>query len=477
MFLARFRVRILFKFPFKFYLNFIFNFLLKFPLRFRLIFLLLLVLLPELRQAWCKTADITLVSASGDDGSSPTDLFAGGQWRPGSSRVAKLEMRLLEPQEFSRLELSTCDQALSDGVDLYVNFDEHYQFLESGKSKLVIALAESDKQKGRAVRTLAFNFRNNSDLCLTAPKFFNGADEISVQAPKNLPIESSVPLALFDARLETAAKIGGEPIEIKFVNEVIFGGLHIWNGNQTSELKFNGDPRARSLELEGDNGFKETVELSDRFGSQLVQFKKEFRGRSLRLLVRENYGGAPLGLAALSELQFVGGHVAGSAQRRDFFGLDIRAAQRALLEERKASFRSADLVPVLDRSLWALEGDDRWVLRFRSDGTFFLRGHSDNLKEAKEFSFLGFYTVIESSQRGLKLKINGGRFSSHLELDGSWCGRDCAGGSGVPAVNLEDKIIVTSTKKGSFFVRGSGTKRSTLLGHKSLKMIVSSGDD
>ncbi len=448
-------------------------------------FLFLVLFSGFISPAWCITADITLVSLSSVDTTLPNELFLGGQWRPGPSRISKLDLRFLEPQEVTRIELSTCGQALSDGIDLYINFDEHYQFLETGKSKLVISLKDkpaghaTGKERVQSIRTISLNFRNNTNLCLTAPKFFNDSEEIVIRVPQMLVAESPVPLALFDARLETAAKFdnGAKGLEIKFARDMEFGGLHVWNGDQSSEHRFRQEPRVRNLTVESETGFNETIELSDRSGSQLVLFKKDFRGRILRLIARETFGGAPLAPAAMSELQFVSGHQPGSAKGRDFYGIDIRSATRVLAEQRRTSFQAAGLTAVLDRSLWVAEGDERWVLRFRSDGTLFVRGHSDNLKEAKDFSFLGFYTIMEASLKGLKLKVNGGRVSSHLELDGSWCGRDCAGGSGVPTVSLEDRLIVSSTNKGSFFVRGSGKKRSALLGHKSLKMAVSNGDD
>lgn len=417
-----------------------------------------------------KTADVDveIASTSADGAAGLLRVLNGiGQWRPGTGQFTKFELRFRAPVELSRAEIHGCDSQVFEGAEVYLDFDRRQVRTEGGKSKLVFALTAPGVKD--ALSSLAFNLRYNSGVCISAVKFFNGDVEVHVTAPVLAATVSAAPATLFDSRLDTAwrSEVGRTQSEVVFEGEVNITGMRVWTGDQRSRDTFKARPRAKVLLVSGDNGFKETVQLADRIGAQSVALLQAYHGRVIRVRVEDAFGG-PVADATISEIQFTSG--------RNHISPDVTGPLRVAADMRRMGFQEAKLSEVLDRTMILDEEGDRWIVRLRSDGTLFVRGNSDNLLESRQFSFLGQYVIEGAKQYGLRLRVNGYRVPSHMDLDGSNCGRGC-GEESDGLTFVEDVLSIRRPKARSIFISSEKPKRSTLFGIRSLRMKVAHGED
>ncbi|MES2855790.1 MAG: hypothetical protein V4692_08000, partial [Bdellovibrionota bacterium] len=79
----------------------------------------------------------------------------------------------------------------------------------------------------------------------------------------------------------------------------------------------------------------------------------------------------------------------------------------------------------VDREYTNGDKGELWRYRFRSDGTFFIRGYADDMSGAREFSAHGTYKISERSKKNAKLELEGFRYGTPQPWDGVVCSKDC----------------------------------------------------
>jgi hypothetical protein len=314
-------------------------------------------------------------------------------------------------------------------------------------------------------RTLTLLALGKGGACVSAIRAFAGGSELRFSALEEVssafsPVDAGA--ALFDLRGETAAFLR-KPIEISWASERRIDRVEIWNGDQASLAAYAAVPRAKALAIEGEGGYRETVALEDKMAPQEIALARPFKGRSLVLRVEEAYGGQA-DAAALSELRFFdSGHEW------------VPSAARALARQEaslRALFERALLGRALDRTLAADHDDDRWLARFRSDGTFFIRGFDDDQREARTYVAMGRFEA-KAAAVGLDLRLRGFRIPSNIELDGDACGHRCYERAASPANELpflETVRLEPIPHSAMVLARSAGPRASQALRLDSLKL-------
>jgi hypothetical protein len=254
---------------------------------------------------------------------------------------------------------------------------------------------------------------------------------------------------------------------VKFDNEVRIKQIRVWNGDQRTTAKFQAVPRAKTLSFFGEES-KGTAELKDLKGMQTIDLSDTVKGKSIRVAVEAAYGGK-VESARLTELQL--------GKSGEFYQMDITQIAQANADARKSAFKSARLEGILDRNLIMADDNENWSVRVRTDGTFFMRGKSENLKRARTFTFLGTYTIQESNKKNVRVKIVGVLSNQIHEQDSSTCARDCADNPGPQSMELNDEISFGRGKDGIIFVRDEGPRRANGLEFHALKARVAKEGD
>ncbi|MCM2281253.1 MAG: hypothetical protein NDI61_05330 [Bdellovibrionaceae bacterium] len=413
-------------------------------------------------KAFAADAEVAVASASlGEPEALARFLNGQGEWRGTGGQFARLEMRFAQPVLVSKIHVTSCGAAFADGVDAQINFDHTRVFVEGGQPKLTFAIAAD--QNPIPVQSLVFNFRHNTDVCVRELAIFNGAKPVALRAPKLRALEGSVPTALFDSRLETSwssSEMG--PVEIRFATEADIRRVRVWNGDPRGVQIYQGSPRAKTVALASDSA-RETFALKDESGLQTVQLKTPMKTKLLRVAVTEAYGGE-ISQARMAEMQF--------GDESSFFSPDVSAGLKATVDARLSGFRAAGLSDMVDRTLSFREDEREWSVRLRSDGSIFIRGHSENLERARLFSFVGRYVVVEANEKRVRIKVDGSRFASHLELDGAVCAAACAGGRGPDGERVQDEMSFGRAKDGFVFVRDEGPRGTSGLDFHDFKARV-----
>jgi hypothetical protein len=144
-------------------------------------------------------------------------------------------------------------------------------------------------------------------------------------------------------------------------------------------------------------------------------------------------------------------------------------------EKMRRAFAGPGLIDVIDRELSTKNERENWLFRFRSDGTYFVRGFDDDYDKARAFSSIGTYDVKSSVQHKITLQLNGWRVSTPQAWDGiicpMMCGKSMKTGSTetnakvdakTSATPVSDEVVVESLKGEVFMMRNrtSASKRS-----------------
>jgi hypothetical protein len=397
-----------------------------------------------------------------------TMLRSSGQWKADSTaQFAKLDLRFTAPVTLNKVEVQSCGTSYADGADLYVNFDEQVAFAEGGKP--ILTFTPSVNLPSVQARALTFNFRYNKEVCVSAIRLLQDGKPIKISVPFLDEKGKAGTTALHDGRLDTtwAADETGGSVVVKFENEVRIKQIRVWNGDQRTTSKFQALPRVKSLLFFGEES-KGTAELKDLKGMQTIDLSDTVKGKSIRIAVDSAYGGKPEN-ARLTELQI--------GKSGEFYQMDIAQISHANADARKSAFKSAGLEGILDRNLSMNDDNENWSVRVRSDGTFFMRGKSENLKRARTFTFLGTYSIQESNKKNVRIKIVGILSNPIHEQDSSTCARDCGDNPGPQSMELTDEISFGRGKDGIVFVRDEGPRRANGLEFHALKARVAKEGD
>jgi len=386
-------------------------------------------------------------------------------WQTGTNRFAKIEIQFLKPQPLSRIEIESCERQFTEGVDLYVDFDRSHRFSEGGKKKIVYEIDE--KKKPIPVGQIALNFRFNSDVCVRSLRFFKNQTAYSVLVPSLFDSGSESPMELFDGRIDTVfqtekkQQLIFDGSEIKEKLKLV--GLRVWNGDQRKGI----DPVcAPALALKLVDGTRqETVSLSSSSSFQDLKLKETWVLNGLK--IHSDSGDEDN--QCLAEIKFVTD--SGSA------GVDVSKSITGQSSRVKEAFRLAELEGVVDQNLDLNDEDRIWQIRVRSNGSFFMRGHSNDFDLPKDFSYLANFRIVEANRRRVLIEAFGHRHSSPLELDGANCGSPCAGTLGTNTFFVRSRLSFGRGRDGSVFVREEGPKSGRGLNFESLKTQVSKSED
>ena len=412
-------------------------------------------------QAFAETSEITLLNVNSGKNSDAYKMLAGkGHWQADSSaQFVKLDFRIHPPVIIDRIEIQSCGPSFADAVETYINFDEHRAITEGGKPTL--AFTPVLNLPGVQVRALTINFRYNRNTCVGGVKLLKDGKPVKLAVPIAEEKAVSGAVALQDGRLDThwSPDETAGSVVVKFDNETKVKKLRIWNGDQRSNSLFSSQPRAKTLALIADDQ-KASVTVKDLKGMQTIDLDNSLKGKSIRVVVESAYDGKPEN-AKISEMQLGNGD--------EYFAGEISTSMQANVESRKAGFKTAKLDSVLDRNLVVNEGNEAWAIRVRSDGTIFMRGQSENLNRARTFSYMGSYTIQESTKKGVRIKTSGYYSNPVHEQDSSTCGRECAENPGPEAMFLTDELSFGRGKEGIIFVRDEGSRRARGFEFHSLK--------
>lgn len=403
--------------------------------------------------------EISLVGVSSGTIQDAVKMLAGeGSWKAeAAAQFVKLDLRFAASPQFNRVEVQSCGQPFNDGANLFVNFDDSSLFCEGGKNVLTFNFSKAIEN----ARSITLNLRYNKSVCISAVRFLKDGKIAKISVPFiHDPLSVSVP-ALSDGRLDTTWALDetDKAAELKFETEQKIDKIRVWNGDQRSSGKFKAVPRVKSLALFTDKQ-REVVSLKDSPEPQTIELENTVKGKVIRLLVEEAHGGT-LAAARMSEVQV--------AYDDEFIVADITATGKEKSASVRSSFENAKLGEMLDRNLTSNEDDTKWSIRVRSDGTLFMRGHTENLQRSRDFSYLGHYKIDRADKKGVHISVEGFTTNLPAELDASTCGRDCGGNPGPEPVFIHDEISFGRGKNGIIFVRDEGPRRGKGLEFKTLK--------
>ena len=140
---------------------------------------------------------------------------------------------------------------------------------------------------------------------------------------------------------------------------------------------------------------------------------------------------------------------------------EIRFAMGTKVESPHASFSNTKVfedvgfTQTLDFDWVSTEVEsEKWKVVFRQDGTFFIRGFSDDPKQAHEYSAVGAYTVVRADRNKIRVRINGVRIPAGLVWDGMTCPFMCGSESRAEgAKTITDSLLLEKLDEGSMILR------------------------
>ncbi len=381
-------------------------------------------------------------------------LFKSGKWQAEKgSTYSKLHLYADREFVFGGVEIKTCGQNLEDQVTVFINFDERvYRLQPAAAGSALRYLAEGqDKPKARSV---TLNFGKTHDVCVSAVTLLDANhDAYGIRVPRIVagkaaassttkPVEAYDVMNLFDSRYESGwasnAKSVGERLDFTFDEPQTVTMLKIWNGYQRSDQHCYENVRVKTMDVEGDGGYKTTLEVQDVMGSQDLALPKPFTGKHLRLVVKDAYKGKTYQDLVITELRFFDG--------KEWFTLDPFPRIRQTAAQNRAAFAKVGLEGALNRELNGrlppvdVDDDDQnspFVVaanfRFRADGSFYFEGndrdgHPTVSGTDRFINALGNYEVRTVTADHIEVRVFGlFRFREANDHSGdcNGCGRDC----------------------------------------------------
>lgn len=378
--------------------------------------------------------------------SRPADLSSfinGGELRNGSERYSKLSLVFKEPRDLKRVELESCDRELKDGVEFYFDPGFRRAFIEGGVKKIKVDVPPDP------VKAVAIVFGRNQDFCVKALKLVpkkGNPEELKMARLAEAKFKpASIPGALFDSMPQTEPEDAKE-MTIEFTQPQTLDRLRVWQGLASE--------RAKSVSISIDGGAAQSFEVATSAGAQDLKLEK---AATAKKVVLKQIGGR------LSEVRF--------ANADDEFIPSTLARD----ESDSRVIASTNLASMLDRELLArLDEKDAWAFRFRSDGTFFIRGYGENMSESRAFSAVGSYRIEKKTKTGAQLQLFGLRAPTAYAWDGTLCPFECGGVVDKKAQLVSDLVELEEGKAGTIMVRNRTSQAKRTLPFSDLKSQYSS---
>ncbi len=392
--------------------------------------------------------DISIISTTSIKDSLPYNIFEEKTWEADpDSKFVKIDFLFDKPVKLGGLKIELGND-LTEAVTVFLNIqDAVYTVIpHNGEIDLPIPFKPG-------INSVNINFGRNNNVSIKGVHFFDDKNnEITVNAARaikgNVTATSTLDPVLtyniwniFDSRLENGwssnHKKSGDSIEFRFERPQTISALKFWNGYQRSKVHFDANSRFRTMKIEDDKGFSQTVKFEDRMGMQEIQLAKTLNGNYLKMTVLDSYAGSAYKDLVFSELRFYDG--------KRYFLIDPADFIKENIKLNREAFLAAGVGYILDQSIeMPEEGPDSSDLRFRfrSDGSVYAEGSIIGEK-ANEYFVVGNYEVLKSDPSGgINLRMFGYIVTQEGELI-STGGGDCGGGGGEYQYKNSTKRIFT----------------------------------
>ena len=398
----------------------------------------------------------------------PAQDILHGDLKTGPEHFAKLALVFNEPMRIDKVLLKSCDgKDWSDGIDFFFAPGARHAFVEAGRH---IANVTIPSGKSEPIRSLSVVFGRNENICvnglrvldregremaLTVAETWLGKLIQKVSVKPLADHDSTTGLEAFDSYPSTVGFFD-KNWAFEFDTVRTFDRIFVWHSVA--------EPRAHALEISGDGGdsakgYFAKVELAHANGIQEIKLKTPFKGQ--RLTLQSIDGG-------VGELRF--GFEKNTARLQPVAFASSPAAQEA--------FASVGLGQVIDRELAVrVDTDKLWLFRFRSDGTFFIRGFDDDMRIASALSAIGSYRILKIKKNSVELALNGIRAATPEPWDGALCPLDCGIAVDKRDVVVHDTVEIEATKTGSVMVRNRSPRSRRTLPFSDLKAVNGALED
>lgn len=423
----------------------------------------------------------------------PFDIYAKKSWKPDSrSKYVKLHLYFDEPMMVDHIEIDTCGKNLNTNLkpflSLFVNFDQWIlqnktengeggmpgaNWAEVSDGKITLPVTEYDPPV--EVRSLTFNFEGNQDIPVCDIKIFDAEKKpYQIKVPQVIqgsasasstlePSDAYDVVYLFDSRFEygwaSNKKAKDVDLQFAFKDKQRIEKIRIWNGYQRSPVHCYSNSRAKKIRIEGDGGYKATIEVKDELGSQTISLPKSFEGKNLKFIIEDSFKGKTYEDLVISELRFFNG--------KDWFLLDPSKKLAEVREKNRAAYSKAKVEPLLHDSYSSVvnEKDPFYsTMRLRPDGGFYFSGSYPDKKEEEAtnaFFSLGSYEVKETDpKKGMLVRLFGLFYETKEYGDCNGCGRDCNSKTPKNQKIFQEEVWIRPGDKGKFVLetKGKGKK-------------------
>lgn len=373
-------------------------------------------------------------------------LDVGGVRTTEKSPNVKLSVVFERPLAVRRVQLESCSNEWSDGIEVFSFPGLGRSFVEGGKKLLDVPIST-----GRPVESIAMTFGRSQMLCLKSLRFL-GDDQkpILILAPSSVLTKSTGvdQDRWFDSHPETQAAVE-TPFKLTFNEPHEFDRAIVWTGG-TAQF-------SHALKIKGEKGWTETLPLRSSPSSQEVIFKKPFKGKEISVEAPDS--------GEISELRFANGPKIESVR--------IEGQVRDRLRKQ---FELAGFAEILNTK-WTTADEDKWIFLFRSDGTFFVRGFNDDLKQARDYSGVGGFSMLREGKDKIRVRVNGVRFPTKLAWDGTACPFLCGtDGSFETSTSVGDSLVIEKSGEGSITIRNRSARTQRTLTFGDLKLRRASED-
>ena len=394
-------------------------------------------------------------------------LFGGKEFKEfkgekGATHV-KIHIYPDKPIEISQIKIEACSN-LRFVAHAYINFNESVKRLEVTDDTL-----SSEEFHPISARSVTINFGENEDICIDSINFYNPEGkkhrlirvetvEGGASASTTLdPRDAYDIMNIFDSRFEygwaSDKSYKDQELRFSFNKSQKIDKLKIWNGYQRSDVHCYANSRAKTIELVGDNNYKDTIQVKDIMGGQTILLNKVFSGKNLTLKIREAFRGRSYKDLVISELRF--------GYEDKLFMISPLDKLKSIMEGYRNQFRQANLESVLNKSLILKEQHyGAGKLRLRSDGSFFsnysLGGDNFHISTYS----LGGYEIKQVGKDKITIRVFGFIESQEevweddIEGDCNGCGRDCNrndSSSGKTRKLFQELLVITQNESGDIF--------------------------
>ncbi len=393
------------------------------------VWLVLLLPVSVLTAKTNKTHSISMIAATSIQSELPFAAYGLGQWKSEEdAEFVKLHAYFDDPITFQSIELVGCGAVFRDDVDMFINFNETIESIETQGKKSI----KHDMGRQITARSVTLNFNKNKNICIENVRLFDKSGklidirtpeivEASVAASSTLePEDSYSVMNMFDSRYEYAWSSNGKPdkvdLNFSFQDEVNITKLKVWNGYQRSDRHCIENTRARKMILTGDGDYQATIELKDTMGPQVIDLPKPFHGKKITMTISESYSGKSYQDLVISEMRFFNGE--------NWFLVNPIAKIKSTSKQYHDKMSQSGVEAILNKRLQGMG----WDMRFRSDGSFYMDGEFDEADVYSYFIGLGNFEIKSVDKNSIRVKIYGLLRTYEEEwgeMDCNGCARDC----------------------------------------------------